>query len=123
MIGIYKATGEIDLATAAEFGADLRDHIDRSDETMVDVDCAGVSFMSSAGYHELIDATEYATRRGHTLVIRNLTAPCARLLRLCDSEGGLRIEPALERRRSTADASRLEPIGDGFAARAVPELL
>ena len=45
--------------------------VDRSDEAFVSVDCSGVTFMDSAGYHVLVDATDYAVRRGHTLVIRN----------------------------------------------------
>ena len=86
------AVGEIDTATAPSFSADLHDTIDGSDEAFVSVDCSGVTFIDSAGYHVLVDATNYAVRRGHTLVLRNLSLSCARLLRLCDLDCELRVE-------------------------------
>ena|SRR5258708_204413 len=92
MPGTYKAFGEIDTATAPGFNAELHDLIDNSDEAVVSVDCSGVTFMDSAGYHELVDATNYAVRRGHTLVLRNLSPSCARLLRLCDTDRELYVE-------------------------------
>jgi hypothetical protein len=64
--------------------ADLRDAIDASDEPLVSVDCSDVTFMDSSGFHAMVDATEYAARRGHTLVIREPSPPCRRLIRLCD---------------------------------------
>lgn len=99
MPGTCRAIGEIDMATAAAFGADLHDAIDNSDETLVNVDCSGVTFMGSAGYHVLVEATEYATRRGHTLVIRNMSSSCARLLRLCIRNNDLTIESLSRTRR------------------------
>ena len=86
------ARGEIDAATAPAFKADLHEAIDGSDEAFVSVDCSGVTFMDSAGYHVLVDATNYAVRRGHTLVIRNLSASCATLLGFCDLDSELRVE-------------------------------
>ena len=86
------ALGEIDTATAPAFNADLHDTIDGSDEAFVSVDCSGVTFMDSAGYHVLVDATNYAVRRGHTLVIRNLSLSCATLIRLCDLDCELRVD-------------------------------
>ena len=92
MLGTCTALGQIDTATAASFNADLHDTIDSSDEAFVSVDCSGVTFMDSAGYHALVDATSYAVRRGHTLVIRNLSPSCARLVRLCDLDRQLHVE-------------------------------
>jgi anti-anti-sigma factor len=94
MQGVCKALGEIDTATAPAFSADIRDAIDRSDEAVVNVDCSAVTFMDSAGYHVLVDVTNYAVRRGHTLMIRDMSPACARLLRLCDLDRELRVEPA-----------------------------
>src|SRR5260221_13120509 len=87
MPGTYKAFGEIDTATAPGFNAELHDLIDNSDEAVVSVDCSGVTFMDSAGYHELVDATNYAVRRGHTLVLRNLLPSVVSLFRFCDTDG------------------------------------
>ncbi len=98
MQGVCKALGEIDAATAPAFSADIRDAIDGSDEAVVSVDCSGVTFMDSAGYHVLVDVNDYAVRRGHTLMIRNMSPACARLVRLCDLDRVLRVEP--EPRRS-----------------------
>ena len=92
MLGTCTTVGEIDMATAPAFRSNLRDTIDNSDEAYVSVDCSGVTFIDSAGYHALVDGTKYAARRGHTLVIRNLSTSCARLVRLCDVDRELHVE-------------------------------
>jgi len=92
MPGTCWAAGEIDLATAPAFSAELRRTIDGTDEQIVTVDCAAVTFMGTAGYRVLAAATEYAAMRSHTLVIRSLSHACARMIRLCDSYGELRGE-------------------------------
>jgi anti-anti-sigma factor len=79
--------------------ADLRNTIDGSDEALVSVDCSDVTFMDSSGFHVLVDATSYAARRGHTLVIRNLSPSCRRLIRLCDWDNELCLENAPPRVR------------------------
>jgi anti-anti-sigma factor len=79
--------------------ADLRNTIDASDEALVSVDCSDVTFMDSSGFHVLVGATSYATRRGHTLVIRNLPPSCRRLIYLCDWDNELCLENAPPRVR------------------------
>ena len=107
MLGTCITSGDIDRASAAAFGAEIYDTIDDSDDELVSVDCSGVTFMDSAGYHVLADATRYAMRRGHTLVIRNPSRACAMLLRLCDTESDLRIDAlTAERFGREAIASR-----------------
>lgn len=85
-------SGEIDYSTADVFGSDLCDLIDRCDLPIVHVDLRAVTFMDSAGYHALVEASEYGSRRGHVLVIRNLSAQCAKVMRLCDQNNELHIE-------------------------------
>jgi anti-anti-sigma factor len=91
LLGTYDGGPEIDLSTCAVLLSALRDLVDRSDEAVVTVDCSRITFMDSSAFHALVDATEYAKRRGHTLVVRNLSASCARLVRLCDFEHELRV--------------------------------
>lgn len=93
-----RAAGDIDMATAGAFYTDLHDTIDNSDEAFVSVDCSGATFMGPAGYRALVEATNYAARRGHTLVIRNLSPSCATLMRVYDLDRELRFEPAYEKR-------------------------
>jgi anti-sigma B factor antagonist len=97
MRGTCTATGEIDMATAPSFSADLHDTIDRTNETLVSVDCSAVTFMGSAGYRVLLDATEYAARRGRTLVICNMSRSCARLVGIFGEDDHLTFEPERER--------------------------
>jgi anti-anti-sigma factor len=92
MLGTYEAIGEIDLLTAPALSAGLHDAIDRSDDALVAVDCSGVTFMDSSGYEVLVDATEYAARHGHTLVIRNASTSCTRLFRVFEAEAELRFD-------------------------------
>lgn len=86
------AIGDIDRSTAPAFDVELRDAIDQAEEAIVGVDCSGVTFMDLAGFRVLVDATDFAMRRGHTLVVRNMSRPCARLVELCDIYGDLRID-------------------------------
>ncbi|MGO9875800.1 MAG: STAS domain-containing protein [Acidimicrobiia bacterium] len=97
MLGICKAIGDIDAATSTAFGVLLRETIDNSDEPLVSVDCSGVTFMDPDGYHVLIHATRYAARRGHTLVIRNMSPTCAKLIRLSGWDRELRVESSRQR--------------------------
>jgi anti-anti-sigma factor len=92
MLGTCTSSGDIARASAAAFGAEIRVTIDDADDELVSVDCSAVTFMDSAGFHVLVDATKYAVRRGHTLVIRNPSHACAMLLRLRDMESELRID-------------------------------
>jgi anti-anti-sigma factor len=87
-----EVSGEIDFATADAFRSRLYEIIDRSDAPPVFVDLAAVTFIDSAGYHALVAADEYATRRGHVMVIRNLSAQCATVIRLCDWDNELHVE-------------------------------
>ena len=93
MLGTCKALGEIDTATAPSFNADLHAVIDHADEAFVNVDCSGLTCIDTAGYRVLVDATNYAARRGHTLVIRNLSPSCATVLRRWDLDRELHVEP------------------------------
>ena len=104
MLGTCKAIGSLDGATGPAFSAALRDSIDRSDETVVNVDCSDVTFMDPAGYHLLVDAARYAARRGHTLVIRDMSSSCTRLMRLYDWDRELCVEPSLKRAQMVLDA-------------------
>jgi len=92
MFGTCRPGGDIDIATAQSFDAELRDAIDSADEALVVVDCSRVTFMDAAAYHVLARATEYAGRRGHTLVIRRMSPSCERLLRLCDPGRELHVD-------------------------------
>jgi anti-anti-sigma factor len=85
-------SGEIDVGTADAFRAGLYEIIDRSDAPRVFVDLAAVTFIDSAGYHALVDADEYAIRSGHVMVIRNLSAQCAKVIELCDWDNELHRE-------------------------------
>jgi anti-anti-sigma factor len=92
MFGTCFAFGEIDATNAHAFSADLHDAIDTSEEALVAVDCSRVTFIDSSGYEVLVDATNYAVRRGHTLVVRNLSPSCAMLLQICDLDHELHLE-------------------------------
>ncbi len=92
MLGISKALREIDTSSAPAFNAHLHDAIDSADDELMVVDCADVTFMDSAAFHVLVDASKYAVRRGRALVILNLSPSCAMLIQLCDGDQELRLE-------------------------------
>ena len=82
--------GEVDLATAGAFRADLYTSVDRCDTPLVVIDLGDVTFIDSAGFHALVDATEYALGRGHVMVIRNVSSFYVEMLRICDWDNELR---------------------------------
>lgn len=84
--------GEIDLATADAFRDNLYEMIDQCDVPIVRVDLRAVTFIDSAGFHAFVDANEYAIRHDHLMTIRNLTAQCEMVIRLCDWDNELHIE-------------------------------
>ena len=92
MLGTCEVVGDIGAASNQAFRAFLRNTIDASDRQRVSVDCSGVTFMEPAAYHVLVDATQYAARRGRTLVICDASPPCARVLRLYGWDRELRVE-------------------------------
>ncbi len=105
MLGTCTAHGEIDIATAPALRVELFDCIEHADDALINVDCAGVTFMDSAGYHVLVAATEFAALRGHTLVIRNLPPACGRVIRMCNLDRELNVEP-MPMARSQTGAGR-----------------
>jgi len=90
--GTCKAIGEIDMATAPAFKAELRNTIDESETAVIVIDCSDLTFMDVAGYHVLVDETRYAARRNHTLVIRNMSLRCATVIDVCDWDNQLHLE-------------------------------
>jgi len=48
--------------------------------------------IATADDHALVTATEYASHCGRVLVVRNLPARCAKVMRLCDEVNELHIE-------------------------------
>jgi anti-anti-sigma factor len=83
--------GDVDAESAPRLAAQLCAEIDRATDRVVVADCSGVTFMGSAGFRLLLDASAYATARGHTLTIHNMSRSCKRLLALCDSSNRLSI--------------------------------
>lgn len=110
MLGTRKAIGRIDVSTAPVFGAFFRDAIDGGDEALVRVDCSAVTFLDLRGFGVLVNATEYAVGRGHTLVICNPSPSCARLIQLYDRDRELRVESSLERIVVDCKGSGLEAV-------------
>ena len=92
MPGVCTASGDIDLGTASLFHDDLYDAIDNSADEVVIVDCSGVTFIDSAGYDVLVEATEYAVRHGHIVSIQNLSPRCAEMIHFYDWDDELHVE-------------------------------
>jgi anti-sigma B factor antagonist len=92
VLGTFRATGEIDLTTAAAFRTGLRNVIDGSDVGLIVVDCSAVTFMDSSGFHALDDASKHASGHRHRLVIGNASPTVTRMLRICDWDNVLCLE-------------------------------
>jgi anti-anti-sigma factor len=94
MLGFCTAEGEIDLATASALSANIRGAIDDSDVAKVVVDCTNLTFIDSQGFYALVNATAYAIQQDHTLVIRNMSSACTRVIDICDWDNELHLESA-----------------------------
>jgi anti-anti-sigma factor len=84
--------GDIDRSTVAAFREGLYRSIDAANDEIVEIDLAGVTFIDSAGYCAVVEANAYAVGTDHLLVIRNLSGPCTKLVRICDQDNELRLE-------------------------------
>jgi anti-anti-sigma factor len=84
--------GDIDRSTVAAFRDGLYQSIDEADSPIVEIDLVGVTFMDSAGYWAVVEANAYAVGTDHLLVIRNLSVPCTKLVRICDRGNEIRLE-------------------------------
>jgi anti-anti-sigma factor len=84
--------GDIDRFTVAAFREGLYRSIDAADRAIVEIDLSGVTFMDSAGYRAVVEANAYAVGSDHLLVIRNLSEPCTKLVRICDQGNQLRLD-------------------------------
>jgi len=89
----YQALTEIDVASAPAFLVAMREAIDWADNRAVVIDCSAITFMDSSAFHALQDAHDYAIAHDHLLVLHGLAENCRRLLRICDQNGVLTIEP------------------------------
>ena len=92
MQATYGPLTEIDMLTAPAFLAEMREAIDWADNRAVVIDCSAITFMGSCAFHALRDAHDYAIEHDHVLVIRGLTEPCLRVIRICDPGNVLTIE-------------------------------
>ena len=84
--------GDIDRSTVAAFRDGLYRSIDEADAPIVEIDLGGVTFMDSAGYCAVVEANAYAVGTDHLLVIRNLSVPCTKLVRICDEGNEIHLE-------------------------------
>jgi anti-anti-sigma factor len=76
--------GEIDIASAPVFAAELRSILDRADVTHLTIDLNGVDFLAAAGAHVLLEVLRESARRGVRLEIRcDPTRTAATVLQLC----------------------------------------
>lgn len=78
VVGLH---GELDLSTAAEAYAYIRDTIDRSDMP-VTIDVAGLAFCGAEGLGVLARAADYARREGHPLRMTSVRPPLRRIIRI-----------------------------------------
>ena len=78
---VVQDNGEIDLASAGDFGAQLARAIGDGVETVV-VDLTDVDFMDSAGVNTILNARALAERAGVRLVLRRPNGEADRILDL-----------------------------------------
>ena len=71
--------GDLDLASAAQFEAALREGIDEGDGDIT-VDCSGVGFMDSSGMNVLVRVFKTLERHGRALRLVNLSPSVRRAL-------------------------------------------
>ncbi|MEP7046477.1 MAG: STAS domain-containing protein [Ilumatobacteraceae bacterium] len=85
---VLEVRGEIDLITAASFGAAIDAGLDRAGKVVLDF--SGVTFMDSSGLNVLVAAVGHAD--GDSLRIRNAPVSVHRLLSITGLDEVIRIE-------------------------------
>jgi anti-sigma B factor antagonist len=97
---VVRVWGDIDMATAPVF----RDTLDLALEQGVSivVDMSGIDFIGSVGVAILEDVAHRAQRSRGGLVVRNPSRMARKLFALVTLDGGVPIEPEVERVRAPA---------------------
>lgn len=78
--GTLAVAGEIDLAVTDQLTSAVKDTITGTTLDRLILDLAAVSFLDSMGIHTLVNARDWAARRGVTLLIANAQDNVERVL-------------------------------------------
>ncbi|MCK2215725.1 STAS domain-containing protein [Actinomadura sp. ATCC 31491] len=81
-VAVLSATGDLDLASAAEFRRGLSEATSGGRPPLVVADLGGVEFCDSSGLNALIQAANAVEAAGGRLVLSGLRPRVARLLRV-----------------------------------------
>lgn len=92
---VMTATGEIDMATAPDFVAALRDATDNATEGVV-IDLTPVTFLASAGMSALVFASGLARSRGIGFAVVAVGRATARPLELMELTEALHVNATLD---------------------------
>jgi len=89
-VGMFRVVGEIDIASADEFGDRLLDCLERSDS--LEVDLGGMTFMDSSGLGALVRLRTEAEIAGKNVALINVSQSMARLLKVTGLQGLFDVE-------------------------------
>jgi anti-sigma B factor antagonist len=92
---VLVVTGELDVYEAPTFRAELFDILDEGHRRVV-VDCAGVSFIDSAGLAALVEAQRRLDGRDGQLVLRGLHDATKRIFEITDLTDAFTFEGAVD---------------------------
>jgi anti-anti-sigma factor len=76
---VLTVTGDIDLASAADFETCLRSALDRAPSSIV-IDLAALTFIDSSGLRALVSVSKEAQSRDATIALRNVPRHAQRVL-------------------------------------------
>lgn len=89
-VGVFRVVGEIDVASADEFGDRLLECLQRSDS--LEVDLGGMTFIDSSGLGALVRLRTEAEIAGKDVALVNVRSSTARLLKVTGLQGLFDVE-------------------------------
>ena len=89
-VGVFRVVGEIDVASADEFGDRLLESLERSDS--LEVDLGGMTFIDSSGLGALVRLRTEAEIADKDVALVNVSSSTARLLKVTGLQGLFDVE-------------------------------
>lgn len=89
---IVRATGKLDIDTAAEYGMKIKDQIDEMDEinTLV-LDFSDITYVASIGLRVLLELYQHIDKQGANIRVKNVQQQVADVLKMTGFDKFLKV--------------------------------
>jgi anti-sigma B factor antagonist len=89
---IVRASGKLDIDTAAEYGMKIKDELDEMENpNALILDFAEISYIASIGLRVLLELYQYMDKQGATIKVLHVQSPVADVLKMTGFDKFLKV--------------------------------